>query len=85
MDGERQDFSVRLRAESRREAACLNTDRNQSVRVCIIMLSLSMCSFVIQEGLSIFAELPASPHLAILPDHCLVTDLFLGVITSFVI
>ena len=85
MDGERQDFSIRLRAKKRREAACLDTNRNQSVRVHIIMLSLSMCSFVIRESFSIVADLPAWSLLAILTDHCHVTGLFPGMVSLFVI
>ena len=59
-----------------------NTDL--SVRV-YIMLSLSMYSFVIREGLSIFADLPAYLRLAILSDHCHATGLFPAVVSYFVI
>ena len=85
MDGERQDFSGKFRAKSRREAACLDMSRDLSVRVCIIMLSLSMSSFVIREGFSIVADPPAWSLLSILPDHWHAAGLLPGVVSSFVI
>ena len=46
------------------------------------MLPLSVYSFVIREGFSIVVGFPAWLLLAILTDHCHVTGLFPGVVSS---
>ena len=64
----------------------MNGERQDlSVRVYIIMLSLSMCSFVFHEGFGMLAELTAWLLLTIWPDHFHVTGSLPGVISHFVI